>query len=108
MATRLIPVGSEFQVNQATPKSQFLPDVVALTDGRFAVVYGNDFPDFDIYGQFVNPNGTISGTTLLIEQPTGFQLDPAAAPRLDSGFVGGFTTVWEDYGTSNTVPVPDP
>jgi hypothetical protein len=106
MATKLIPVGAEFQVNQITPRDQVGADVVALSDGRFAVVYGSNINngDTDVYGQFVNANGTVSGMTLLIEQPTGLQFNPAAAARLD----GGFTTVWEDHGRTNGAPVPDP
>src|SRR5262249_54832367 len=84
-----------------------LPDVVALSDGRFMVVYQSDYNaagDLDIRGQFVNPDGTLSGGTVAIAAPSGLQGDPAVA----AGGGGSFTTVWQDFGTSNSSPDTDP
>src|SRR5215470_8161933 len=107
MATKLSPVGTEFRVNQVTSNSQDLPDIAPLSDGRFVVVYQSDvtgnLTDIDIYGQFVNANGTLSGNTIAIAGPTGVQGDPAVAARGD----GGFTTVWQDFGTINGSPSAD-
>jgi hypothetical protein len=110
MAIRLNPVGSEFQVNQdaITPGAgvtfdQFTPDIAPLTDGRFAAsyttqVFSSPSTDWDIYGQFLNSNGTRSGPTVFVSIPFGFQDNSAVAPRTDAGF----TTVFEDYGTGGT------
>src|SRR5215467_181193 len=107
MSAKLNPVGSQFQVNQVTPNAQDSPDIVALSDGRFVVVYNSAFnntgTDFDIHGQFVNPNGTLSGGLIPIANPGGIQDDPAVAAR--SG--GGFTTVWQDFGTTTGTPSAD-
>src|SRR5215467_15016924 len=108
MSAKLNPVGSQFQVNQITANPQDSPDIVALSDGRFVVVYNSAFnntgTDIDIYGQFVNPNGTLSGGLIPIANPGGIQDDPAVAAR--SG--GGFTTVWQDFGTTTGTPTPSP
>jgi hypothetical protein len=108
MATKLSPVGSEFQVDQITTLSQQSPDIAALSDGRFVVVYEHYWDaagnDIDIEGQFVNANGTLSGSTLPTAISGGKQHDPAVAANT----VGGFTTVWQDFGTTTGSPVPDP
>ena len=51
MATKLTPVGSQFQVNQGVLGSltdginngQALPDIAPLSDGRFVVVFQSSF-----------------------------------------------------------------
>jgi hypothetical protein len=110
MATKLIPLGSEFQVNQdaVTPGAgvtfdQTIPDITFLTGGGFAVSYTTQSlfspnTDWDIYGQFLNSNGTRTGPTIFTSIGFGFQDNSAVAPRTD----GGFTTVFEDYGPSST------
>src|SRR5882724_65725 len=101
-------VGNEFQVNQDTALSQRYPDVAALADGRFVVVYHHQFnsagSDIDIYAQLVNADGTLAGGTIRIEHPGGTQWMPAVAARLD----GGFTTVWQTYGETTGSPIADP
>jgi hypothetical protein len=108
MATKLSPVGTEFQVNQITANNQSFPDITPLSDGRFIVVYrrffDSDGDDIDILGQFVNPNGTLSGATRFVADSSGIQDDPAVAAR--SG--GGFTTVWQDFGLATGSPIADP
>src|SRR5262245_58201376 len=103
MATKLSPVGSQFLVNQFTTNSQDTPDLVPLADGRFVVVYETDADaggnDVDIRGQFVNANGILSGGTIAVAIPGGIQEAPSVAARGD----GGFTTVWEDFGTTTGV-----
>jgi hypothetical protein len=112
MASKLIPVGSEVQVNQdQSPPNQYgvafnqtIPDIVPVSSGgRFAVAYTTQYVfnpsgDWDIFGQYLNDNGTRSGGALAVSNPTGFQDNPQAAPRTD----GGFATVFEDYGTGGT------
>jgi hypothetical protein len=107
MATKLSPVGSQFQVNQITANDQTVPDITPLSDGRFVVVFNSFFDapgtDIDVYGQFVNANGTLSGGSIPIAAPNGIQQNPAVAARSD----GGFTTVWQDSGTGVS-PSADP
>jgi hypothetical protein len=108
MATKLSPVGNQFRVNLVTNFSQQAPDIAPLSDGRFVVVYENftngTGTDNDILGQFVNANGTLSGTTLFPMLANGLQSDPAVAARGD----GSFTTVWQDFGTTTGSPIADP
>ena len=79
-----------------------------LSDGRFVVVYQSTFNasvgDINVVGQFVNANGTMSGATIAVATNFGSQEDPAVAARSD----GGFTTVWQDFGTTNGSPIADP
>ena len=108
MASKLAPVGSQFQVNLTTLNNQSNPDVALFSDGRFVVVYEDFFAadgtDIDILAQFVDANGTLSGNTISLAFPEGVQTDPALAARGD----GGFTTVWRDFGTANGSPDPHP
>src|SRR5262245_19977495 len=114
MTVKLSPVGSQFQVNQASFQSigiafnQQVPDVVPLTDGRFVVAYeswvDNPGADIDVYAQIVNANGTLAGGPVLVAAHGGKQVDPAVAARLD----GGFATVWQDFGTTTGAPIADP
>src|SRR5262245_3722729 len=108
MATKLSPVGSQFTVNQLATNDQSLPDITPLSDGRFVVVYRHlataAGTDIDIHGQFVNANGTLSGPIIFVEGDFGIQDDPAVAARGD----GGFTTVWQDFGTVTGSPNPSP
>src|SRR5262245_2240783 len=110
MATKLSPVGSQFQVNQNLGSGsgidfdQDSPNIAALSDGRFVVVYNSQFnaaaTDIDIHAHFVNANGTVSGNAFAVASPGGIQQNPAVAARSD----GGFTTVWQDFGTTTGSP----
>ena len=70
MATKLTPVGSQFQVNLVTANNQGLPDIAPLAADRFAMVFetwaNTSATDIDIYVQFVNANGTLSGGLVAI------------------------------------------
>jgi Ca2+-binding RTX toxin-like protein len=95
MAVNFTRVGAEVQVNAtALENDEFDPDVVALTDGRFAVVNTREVSpgDIDVNLQFVNANGTLSGVRLLVDNDLGFQSQAAVASRLG----GGAVVVWKD------------
>ena len=93
MANNFQPIGSELQINSGlTLDDQRDPDIAALTDGRFFVAYMHRVSggDFDIYGQFVNGDGTLFGAKIAIntdglDNNGGLQTLPAVAPRLDGG-----------------------
>ena len=60
MANNFTAVGSEFQVNIPINNDQVDPEIAVMTDGRFAVVYEDEFSataDVNIVLQFINPNG---------------------------------------------------
>src|SRR2546426_890822 len=98
MPAKLAPRGPEFQVNQVTPNSQLDPDITALADGRFIVVYTSVYDpgtnvqysgDDDILGQLVNPDGTLSGSALSssdiflnVLRPDGTLLVSASTPLI--------------------------
>src|SRR5215216_4023987 len=105
MPTKLIPVGSEFQVNSNifTPPStdgtlfdQDFPSIATLSDGRFAVVYESQFnaanTDIDIHYAFVSATGTASGASF-VYRPAAQQTQPVAAGFLSGG---GFGVAWRD------------
>lgn len=94
MAVNFTRIGNEFQANDVLANDQEDPDMAALTDGRFGVAYEHEVsgPDLDIWFQFLNSDGTRSGSGLQIDQDSGFQVDPVVAPRLG----GGAVIVWHD------------
>jgi hypothetical protein len=74
MATRLVPSGSEFQVNVTdTTGSQGNPRAATLTDGRIAVTYETSGGDVTV---------TAIGSFLNRLTEAGTQTDPVVAPRL--------------------------
>lgn len=95
MALNFTPVGQEIQVNaSALDNAQFTPDAAALADGRFAVVNTREFAsnDWDINLQYLNADGTLSGSRLLVDNDAGFQYAPAVASRPG----GGAVVIWVD------------
>ena len=102
MATNFTPVGNEIQINLSPNQNddQFDPDIATLTDGRFFVAFtdgdgGND----NIIGQFVNADGTLSGSNIDIELDINDQDEPAVAQRAS----GAAVVVWEDEDASNEI-----
>ena len=91
------PVGDEFQVNQFTSSAQDIPQVAALPDGGFVVVWQSKYVDGDqdaILVRRYTAAGAPAGDELqLNEFTTGNQQRPAVA--VDSG--GKFVVVWQSY-----------
>src|SRR5687768_5862294 len=95
MANNFTPVGNELQFNLAPNQNddQDDNDVAALTDGRFFVAFEDDDLDENIVGQFVNPDGTLSGGNIDIDVTAASdQADPAVAQRA----LGAAVVVYED------------
>src|SRR5262245_20816833 len=99
MANNLTPVGNEIQVNLSPNQnlSQSDPDVAALTDGRFFVAFEDD--GSNIVGQFVNPDGSLSGINLDIDIGAGDQFQPTVAERA----AGAAIIAWEDDAASQEI-----
>src|SRR5689334_22349250 len=107
MATKLLPVGSEFQVNSDIPgfgvegtfNSQDFASIANLSDGRYAVVYQANFSttDFDIHYAFVTAAG-VGSQSNLVSRNVGLQSQPVAAGRAG----GGFGVAWTDETRANT------
>lgn len=66
MARNFRPVSGEIQVNTTASGSQYWTDVTATTDGRFFVTFATGSSDVDIYGRFINANGTGAGDQIAI------------------------------------------
>ncbi|MCA8883532.1 MAG: tandem-95 repeat protein [Rhodobacteraceae bacterium] len=94
------PVGSEFQVNVQTSSIQFESDVVATSDGGFAVVWtaltsggSGDGNGYGIISRRFDQDGTaLTGETIVNEQIAQHQTQPAAAPLANGDFVVSWTS----------------
>jgi hypothetical protein len=77
------------------PNNRYL---VVWQDGR------NGYPDFDVYGRFVNPSGQPQGPSdFVIENPASVQASPAL-PQSNDWQSGRWLVVWEDdRGTSRDI-----
>jgi Ca2+-binding RTX toxin-like protein len=91
--------GAELLVNTTTTNSQEQPTITALADGRFVVAWadesasGGDTSGFAVRAQVFNPDGTPSGTELLVNTTTAAaQERPTIAALAD----GRFVVAWQD------------
>jgi hypothetical protein len=92
MGINLRPVGSELQVNTSPSGSQFWTDVATTTDGRYFVTFATGSSDIDIYGRFINANGTGVGDQIPIaidgaDNAGSTEIDASVAHRPDGGVV---------------------
>ena len=103
MATNFDRIGSEIQVNETILNGQTDPDVAVATDGRFLVAFDESFTDsgsdHDIYLQFVNANGTRSGSEVHVRHQRWGSV--RAGGRLAAG--GGAAVVWHDDAAGNSI-----
>jgi hypothetical protein len=109
MATRLLTVGTEFQVNvdigggDGTSGSQILPQAAALTDGHFVIVYQSDhFGDVNERNAIARVLGSIN--YLDVSFATLFQGEPAVAPRSGGSFGVAYTDERHAPGTADANP----
>ncbi|MCP3960896.1 MAG: ricin-type beta-trefoil lectin domain protein [bacterium] len=98
-------VGEEFQVNTYTTDNQEYPQVSALADGGFVVIWtsigssGSDSSGSSIQGQRYAADGIAVGEELQINTYTeGWQGSPAVAAFPD----GGFLVVWHGRVSSGS------
>ncbi|MBW8056141.1 MAG: hypothetical protein FVQ76_12670 [Nitrospira sp.] len=85
------PVGGEFQANMVTSRDQAVPQVAALTDGGFVLVWHSDRQDgssYAIIGRRYDALGNPVADEFQINSFTsGFQGYPHVTALADSGFV---------------------
>lgn len=91
------PLGSEFQINNLTPRRQDHPSVAMFPDGDFVVVWrslgsvGNDSNNHAVQGQRFASDGTQIGAQFQVNTYTYHtQERPAVAAEAD----GDFVVVW--------------
>ena len=86
----------------ALPEDQQNPHTVYLADKNIYFVVWEDWRDrnttgADIYGQFVNPDGTVCGSSFPLTRATGNQTSPQAAYRMDpTGTDSKIVVTWQD------------
>ncbi|MEQ9696028.1 calcium-binding protein, partial [Shimia sp. SDUM112013] len=88
-------IGDEFVANTFTLGSQYWPDVAALADGGFVVVWDTDGQDrhsFGAYGQRFNASGVAVGDEFQVHTSDGFAQDKPKAVGLGDG---GFVVIWQ-------------
>ena len=83
------PDGGEFLVNTTTAGAQLYPDVAALPDGGFVVVWNSsDGSGRGVFGQRYDDTGAPDGGQFPVNTITaGSQLYPSVAALTDGGFV---------------------
>jgi Ca2+-binding RTX toxin-like protein len=95
------PRGSEVRVNQYSFRSQDDPDITALPDGRFVIVWESDDQDGSgdaVYARIYGADGLSDTSEFRVNTTTALdQKDPSVATLPD----GGFIVVWthEDSDT---------
>jgi len=101
-AAAQVPLGSQFQVNTYTPNLQDRPNVAALANGDFVVVWesyvtsNRDGGAYSIEGQRFASDGTALGSEFQVDTETIYNQTPVVA----AGASGDFVVVWSSYGTA--------
>jgi hypothetical protein len=114
MVQNLVTVSDELQVNLLDPiprlspptengllGNQIFPEITALDNGNFVVVYQNDAGgagDQDIMSIEFNANGQPVGAPFRVD----FDLGDQGAPDVTHRVGGGFATVWSDDGATQS------
>jgi hypothetical protein len=97
------PLSDEFPISQFTTGEQHTPEIAALQNGRFVVVWTSyqagppwqDGSETGVFGRVYRANGKADGPEFgLASYTTGVQWRPRVAPTDD----GGFIAVWESPG----------
>lgn len=102
---QVAPVGTEFQLNTYTSRSQTAPSVAAARTGAFVAVWeslgsdGSDDDGFSVRGRRFSAGGTPVGSEFQVNSyTTDFQTSPSVA----MGPTGEFVVVWSSLGSSGT------
>jgi hypothetical protein len=100
------PLGAEFQVNVFTSNNQRSPDIAALANGNFVVIWISELQrtegSVDVYGRLFDPSGNPVSSEFLANAPTD---NVRANPAVASSPLGGFAVVWSQNATI-VVPTP--
>ena len=92
----------EFQINVSTAGDKRGPQVVALTDGNFAVAWATSADGFEIRARVFEDDGApVSGEIMVNTFSDGFQSDPHLAATED-----GFVVTWENNAGGETPEDP--
>jgi hypothetical protein len=98
------PLSSEFQVNTYTRSTQENPDVAAIGDRDFVVVWESlqDGSDRGIFGQVFSSVGAPLGTEFRVNTVTSLA---QISPRVAAGADGEFVVVWENESSAGNFDI---
>jgi RTX calcium-binding nonapeptide repeat (4 copies) len=106
------PVAGQLLLNTVTTGDQTLPQIAALSDGRFVASWSDnsqlfgDTDDYAVVAQIFNGDGTLFGGEFLVNTSTAGDQASGALCGLNDG---GFVVSWYDYGqTAIEAQVFDP
>jgi len=94
-------IGGEASINTFTIANQHNPEIVALSNGGFVVVWESADQDGDgngIYGQLYTSAGVAWGSEFQISSETSASQQEVRVDTLDNG---GFLAVWESQGSQD-------
>ena len=97
-----VPPDSAGVYTAPLPEDQQNPHTIYLADKNVYFIVWEDWRNrnssgADIYGQFVNPDGTICGASFPLTTAPGNQTSPQAAYRMDpTGVDSKIVVVWQD------------
>lgn len=89
---------SEFRVNDSESGDQEAPDVAALADGSYVVVWQDSMGDaasWAIKGKLLPPDGSLPEDEFLVNT---YQYSAQSAPSITTLTGGGFVVVWQSDG----------
>ncbi len=92
-----VKVGNEFGVNTYTAHKQSHPDICALQDGKFIIVwvsYEQDGSEYGVYGQIFDENGNHLGSEFRVNTAWNVSQGYPSISSLDGG---GFVVCWIEY-----------
>lgn len=99
----IVPVTEEFLVNTFTNGPQSRPDIAALQDGGYVIVWESEgqesslSPDEKgIYGQRFNANGDPEGYEFWVN--AAYSRDNQSAPKVEALQDGGYIVIWQSRG----------
>ena len=89
------PLSDDIRVNEEISDEQDTPDIAALSDGKFVVVWRDDSPVLDgssdgVIGRLFNADMSAASSEFLVNTTTASN---QFEPRVDAT-VGGFTVTW--------------
>src|SRR5262249_14679993 len=101
-------VGSEIRVNTATSGDQSLPQITALTNGKFVVTWVDssagvggttgDASSTAIKAQVFAADGTLIGSEILVNTATA---NEQGTPQITALSNGGFVVTWQDHSAGS-------
>ncbi len=86
--------GADFKIVTNVPAPNFLPDIAALSDGRFVIVWMQGGETFDVKGRIYDPaTKDFSGPAFTISAGPDHEELPQVAALPDGGFVVTWTQI---------------